>query len=191
MDEKNPKRAIFLDRDGVINKDKGHVYKIKDFEFEKNALKGLQLINSKKYLIFVISNQAGIAKGYYTKDDFKKFDQWLKKNLMKKGIKITKTYYCPHHPEGKTLRYRKKCFCRKPEIGLLLKAKEEFNINLNKSYLIGDTTGDILCGGKAGCKTILIKTGYGGEDNLFSAKADFVRNDLYQAIKLINKEDQK
>ena len=180
------KKAIFLDRDGVINKDKCYVYKIKDFEFEKNALQGLKLINFKKYLVFIICNQAGIAKGHYTEEDFEKFDQWMKKFLFKKGIKITKTYYCPHHPKAKISRYRKKCNCRKPEIGLLLKAKGEFNVNLKKSYLIGDKTSDILTGEKAGCKTILIKTGYGGKDKLFSVKPDYIAKNLLEAINLIN-----
>ena len=181
------KKAIFLDRDGVINKDKGYVYKIKEFEFEKNSLQGLKSINYAEYLVFIICNQAGIAKAYYSEKDFKKLDRWLNKFLNKKGIKITKTYYCPHFPEANVAQYIKKCNCRKPKIGLLLRAQKEFNINLKESYLIGDKTSDILAGKRAGCKTILVKTGYGGRDKLFSVKPDFIAKDLYEAVIIINK----
>jgi len=185
---KKLKKAIFLDRDGVINKEKGYVHKISDFEFEKNALRGLKSINFKEYLVFIVCNQAGIAKGYYTEKDFKKLDCWLRKFLLNEGVKITKTYYCPHHPNATISRYKKECSCRKPAEGLLLKAKREFNIDLNSSYLIGDKTSDILAGKKVGCKTFLVKTGYGGKDNLFKVKPDFIVDDLYEAIKLINKK---
>ena len=181
------KKAIFLDRDGVINKDKRYVYKIKEFEFEKNSLRGLKSIDYGKYLVFIVCNQAGIAKAYYSKKDFKKLDRWLNKFLNKKGIKITKTYYCPHFPEANVVQYKKKCNCRKPKTGLLLRAQKEFNINLKESYLIGDKTSDILAGKRAGCKTILVKTGYGGKDKLFLVKPDFTAKDLFEAVTIINK----
>ena len=180
------KKAIFLDRDGVINKDKGYVHTIEDFELEKYALKGLKLIDFNKYLVFIVCNQAGIARGYYDKKDFKNFDSWIQNLLLKNGIRVAKTFYCPHHPQAETPKFRKKCSCRQPEICLLLKAQREFNINLKKSYLIGDKTSDILAGKRAGCKTILVKTGYGGKDKLFSVKPDFIA-DLFKAIKIINK----
>jgi len=188
INKKKLKKSIFLDRDGVINKDKGYVYKLEDFEFEKNALEGLKLIDFNRYLVFIICNQAGLARGYYKKEDFEKLDRWLRNFLLERGIQIKKTYYCPHHPEGKIKQFRKKCSCRKPEIGLLLRAEKEFNIDLKKSYLVGDKTSDILAGNRAGCKTILVKTGYGGEDKLFSVKPDFVAEDLLEAIRVINKE---
>jgi len=179
------KRAIFLDRDGVINKEKGYVHKIEDFEFEKNALRGLKEIDFNKFLVFLICNQAGIAKGFYSTKDFKKLDSWLRDFLLKKGIKIQKTYFCPHHPEAEIKKYRKKCSCRKPEIGLLLRAKREFNLDLKNSFFIGDKTCDILAGKRAGCKTILVKTGYAGEDKLFCVEPDFKAKDLLEAVRLI------
>ena len=182
------KKAIFLDRDGVINKDKGYVYKTNDFHFEENSLNGLKLIDFNEYLVFIVSNQAGIAKGYYSEEDFRKMSLWLNRFLDKKGVKITKTYYCPHSPGAKITQYKKKCDCRKPGIKLFLKAQKEFNINLKKSYLIGDKTSDILAGKKAGCKTILVETGYSGKDNLFSVKPDFRAKDLPEAIAIINKK---
>lgn len=184
--KKKLKKAIFLDRDGVINKDKGYVYKIKDFKFEKNALASLKLINFEKFLVFIVCNQAGIGKGFYAKKDFYKLDRWLRLFLLKNKIKIKKTYFCPHHPEAPIPHYRKKCFCRKPNIGLLLKARQEFKIDLKQSYLIGDKTSDILAGKRAGCKTILLKTGYGGKDALYAIRPNFLVNDLREAIKIIN-----
>lgn len=172
----NKRSAIFLDRDGVINKEKNYVHKMEDFELESNVLDSLKEI--KDYFIFIVTNQSGIAKNIYTEKEFKDFDSTVCNFLMGNGVKITKTYYCPHS-------FKDKCSCRKPEIGLLLKAEKEFNINLKKSYFVGDKTSDILAGKRAGCKTILVKTGYGGKDNLYSVKSDFVIDDLSQLKKII------
>jgi len=180
------KKAIFLDRDGVINKEKNHLHKIREFEFEKNALAGLKAINFDQFLVFLICNQAGVAKGIHTLADFQKLDRWLKNKLAKKNIRIKETYFCPHHPEAKIKKYRKKCHCRKPGPGMLLKAKKEFNLDLNHSFLIGDKTSDILAGKNAGCMTILVQTGYAGKDGLFKVNPDYTAEDLLSAIKLIN-----
>jgi len=106
--------------------------------------------------------------------------------LAKKNIRIKETYFCPHHPEAKIKKYRKKCHCRKPGPGMLLKAKKEFNLDLNHSFLIGDKTSDILAGKNAGCMTILVQTGYAGKDGLFKVNPDYTAEDLLSAIKLIN-----
>lgn len=182
-------RAIFLDRDGVVNKEKNYVHKFENFELVPNALKGLKRIDFENYLVLILTNQAGIAKGYYTKEEFKEFDRQMKDFLSEKGINIAKTYFCPHHSEAKIKKFKKKCSCRKPGIGMLKKAEEEFNLNLSHSYLIGDKTSDILAGKRAGCATILVETGYGGEDELFSIEPDFVVPDLYEAVRLINKSN--
>ncbi|PIR72381.1 MAG: hypothetical protein COU42_01380 [Candidatus Nealsonbacteria bacterium CG10_big_fil_rev_8_21_14_0_10_36_24] len=134
-----------------------------------------------------------IAKGFMTEKDLAEIHKKLETELGRKGAKIDAIYYCPHHPEKGFINevpgLKIKCDCRKPGIGLLLKTKEEFNINLRKSYLIGDKTSDILAGKKAGCQTILVKTGYGRRDKLFSVKPDFIVNDLLEAVKLIRKEN--
>ena len=124
-----------------------------------------------------------------TETDLNEIHKKLETELGLKGAKIDGIYYCPHHPEkgftGEIPKLKIKCNCRKPKIGLLLKAKEEFNINLKQSYFIGDQTGDILTGKRAGCKTILVKTGYGGKDNSFSVKPDFIADNLLKATKII------
>lgn len=153
-------------------------------------MRGLSLIDFGRYAVFIISNQAGIAKGFYKKEDVEKLDNWIRNSLKKTGIKIAKTYFCPHHTDAKIKKYKKKCLCRKPEIGMFLKTKKEFGIDLSQSYLIGDKTSDILAGQRAGCRTILVKTGYAGKDKLFKIKPDFVANDLIEAVKLIKKFDK-
>ena len=176
--KKSFKKAVFLDRDGVVAKEIGYLHKKEDFELEKNALLGLKSIDFNQYLVFFITNQAGIAKGYYTERDFKNLDLWMRSFLLENGIKIKKTYYCPHRAEDK-------CLCRKPETGLLVKAEKDYKINLKESFLIGDSTCDILAGKRAGCRTILVKTGHKGKDNLYSVSPDFMAGDLLQAVKII------
>ena len=180
------KKAVFIDRDGVINKEKGYVHKLEDFDFEKSALKGLRSIDFGNYSLFLVSNQSGIAKGYYTEEDFELFDFEIRNILRKRGVKVTKSYYCPHHSEGKVKEFKKDCVCRKPNPGLLLKAEKEFGVSLKDSYLIGDKTSDILAGKRAGCRTILVKTGYKGKDNLYSVKPDFTVRNLSEAVEIVN-----
>ncbi|RMA93309.1 D-glycero-beta-D-manno-heptose 1,7-bisphosphate 7-phosphatase [Hydrogenothermus marinus] len=157
-------KALFLDRDGVINKEKNYVHKIKDFEFIDTVFEACRYFQEKGYLIIVITNQAGIAKGLYTEKDFQVLTKWMIKEFEKRKIKISQVYYCPHHPD-----YTGKCKCRKPEPGMILKAKKEFNIDLEKSILVGDKNSDIEAGIAAGIKhNYLISTGHIINKNLFN-----------------------
>jgi len=137
-------KGLFLDRDGVINIDKGHVYKICDFEFIENIFEVCSYYQDKGYLIFIITNQAGIAKGYYTLKDFEILNDWMLDRFKEKNINISKVYFCPHHPNFSN------CNCRKPKSGMILKAAKEFNIDLKNSILYGDKKSDIIAGKKAG-----------------------------------------
>ena len=168
--------AIFLDRDGVIVEDVGYAHKIGDFKLIPKAVEGLKLL--KNYKLFIITNQSGIGRGYYTMKDFENFNNYLIQELKKHNIKIEKTYVCPHKPEDN-------CDCRKPKVKLLKAAEKEFGIDLKKSFVIGDKTADIEMGRNAGCKTILVLAGHGttAKDE---AKADFVAKDLLEAAKWIN-----
>ena len=185
---KNKRKAIFLDRDGVINEEIGQLSRVEDLKIYDFAAKAIKEINNSDYLTIVITNQSMIAKGFMTEADLKEIHKKLETELGLRGAKIDAIYYCPHHPEkgfaGERPELKIKCKCRKPEIGLLLKARKDFNIDLRKSYLIGDRTVDILAGKRAGCKTILVKTGYGGKDGLFSVKPDFTADNLLKAIKI-------
>ena len=168
-------KAVFLDRDGVIVEDVGYHYKIEDFKFIKNAIKGLKLL--KNFNLFMVTNQSGIGRGYYTLKDFEKFNIHLLKELKKCGIKIEKTYYCQHVPEDN-------CECRKPKTKLIKDAEKEFKINLKKSFAIGDRKKDIEMGKNAGCRTIFVLTGKGIEKKK-NVKADFVARDLLEAAKWV------
>ena len=183
-------KAVFLDRDGVICKDTNYLYKIKDFEFIGKAIDALKLLSKTDYKIIIITNQAGIAHGFYSEEDFHKLNSWMINNLKDKGIKIDKVYYCPHHPNAKVAKYKLDCDCRKPNTGMLKKAEKEFNINLKKSFFVGDKTSDIKTGKNAGCKTILIKTGYAGKDKKYNITPDFTVKNLYEAVKLILKDEK-
>jgi len=141
----NKNKALFLDRDGTINVEKKYVYKIEDFEFIDGIFELIKSYQEKGFLIFIITNQAGIARGYYTEEDYKTLTNWMLEQFQKKGITITKVYHCPHHPE-----ITGPCRCRKPNPGMILDAIKEFNIDPVNSVLIGDKKSDILAGEKAG-----------------------------------------
>lgn len=139
-------RAVFLDRDGTINIDKDYLYKIEDFTYLSGAKDGLKILQDAQFLLIVVTNQSGIARGYYTEEDFKKLNQWMLDDLAKSEIFIADVLYCPHHPQAVIAKYRKKCKCRKPEQELFFKAAKKHNIDISKSYVIGDKPRDIsLC----------------------------------------------
>ena len=137
------KRALFLDRDGIINVDFGYVHQIKDFEFVDGIFDLCQYAQDMGFEIFVITNQAGIARGYYEVDDFLALTTWMKEQFLEQGITITDVYYCPHHPDKGNNKYVKRCKCRKPEPGMLLKAAKEHTLNLAHSVFIGDKSSDM------------------------------------------------
>ena len=170
--------AVFLDRDGVINKEVNYLHKIKDFKLERGALQGLKKLSNAKIPLIIITNQAGIARGYYKEKDYHKLMKYIINFLRKKGIKITAHYFCPHHPTEGIGKYRIECKCRKPNIGLFKKAARIHNIDLKNSFYIGDKTLDIKAGRNAGCKTILVLTGYAGRDGEYKTKPDYKFKDL-------------
>lgn len=184
-------RAIFLDRDGVINEDLGYVYKIEDLKFIPEAIEGLKLINKLKFKIVIVTGQSGIAQGYYSEEDMNRFHEHMLQILRREGIAIDAIYFCPHHPEKGFGKYKIDCDCRKPKMGMLDKANKDLNLNLKKSYIIGDKTDDILMGKNAGCKTILVLTGKAGKDRNYDIAPDYTAKDLYEAAKLITKLEGK
>ena len=135
-------KACFLDRDGVINVDKNYVYKIEDFEFNDGIFELLEFLKEKGYVFIVVTNQSGIARGLYTKEDFSKLSNFMTEELKKRGIDILKIYHCPHHPD-------ENCECRKPRPKMILDAKEEFDIDLENSIMIGDRKTDIQAANNA------------------------------------------
>lgn len=141
--------AIFLDRDGTLNVDKGYAHAIADWQWLPEALAGLQLLQKAGWPLVVVSNQSGIARGFFTLADLEKLEKFVNSELAQNNVRIRKWYYCPHGPESD-------CCCRKPRPGLLQKAASELNLDLAESWMIGDRLRDIHAGQAAGCRNILL-----------------------------------
>lgn len=157
------RKAIILDRDGTINVEKDYLHKIEDFEFEKGVIEGLKILSNLGYIFVVVTNQSGIARGYYTEDDLVVLNNHIKDILKKEGINIEKFYYCPHHPEKGIGKYKLDCNCRKPNTGMLDEAVKEFNIDRSQSFMVGDNISDIEAGINAHMTSVLVTTGHGKE----------------------------
>ena len=156
-------KAIFLDRDGTINIEKDYIYKCEDLVFEEGSVEALKTFKNLGYILIVVSNQSGIARGYFTEEDLKAFNNNMNEKLKEKSVEITEFYCCPHHPDG-LAEYKKVCDCRKPNNKMLEDAIKKYNIDREKSYMIGDKVSDIGAGLKSKLKTVLVKTGYGLKD---------------------------
>lgn len=146
------KPAVFLDRDGVLNIDKGYVYRKEDFIWIDGAKEAVKLLNDLNFYVFVVTNQSGVARGYYTEDDIQKLHQWMNEELSKIGASVNGFYYCPHLPEALIEKYRVSCDCRKPAPGLILQAMNDWPIDKEKSFMIGDNNKDIEAAKNAGIK---------------------------------------
>ena len=146
-------KAVFLDRDGTVNVDKGYLYKIADFEFMPGAKEALAVLAGAGYRLVIITNQSGVARGYYSESDVNALHGWLCDTLAGDGIRISGIYYCPHHPDGNAEPYRRQCGCRKPGLELFYKAASDWELDLNLSIAIGDRMRDLQicnaskCGG--------------------------------------------
>ena len=157
------KKAIFLDRDGTINVEKDYIYKSEDLVFEEGTIEALKTFKNLEYILIVVSNQSGIARGYFTEEDLNIFNNNMNEILKKNGVEITEFYCCPHHPDG-IGEYKKVCECRKPNNKMIEDAIKKYNIDREKSYMVGDKISDIEAGFKSNLKTVLVKTGYGLKD---------------------------
>jgi D-glycero-D-manno-heptose 1,7-bisphosphate phosphatase len=158
------KKAIFLDRDGVINKEKNYLYKISDFEFIDGVFDMCKYLINLDYSIVVVTNQSGIARGYYQEIDYEIIMSWMIDQFSFNGINILDIFHCPHSPDSN-------CSCRKPKPGMIIEAKNKHNINLAKSWLVGDSERDIEAANSAGIEnTVIVRAGYKTHDSLTQAK---------------------
>lgn len=177
-------KAIFFDRDGVLVKDPGYVHKLEDFKLYNGVIKSLKKL--KEFKLFIITNQSGIGRGYYTLNDFNGFNNHLIDLLNKDDINIIKTYYCPHHPEDN-------CDCRKPSNKFLMEAACEYHLDINSSFVIGDHPSDIEMASKSGCKSILMLTGHGKKHfNILQEKRltpNFIAKNIKQAVDYVLEKD--
>lgn len=149
-------RAIFLDRDGTINVEKHYLHKIEDFEFLPGVIEGLKLLQDAGFLLIIVTNQSGIGRGYYSEEDFNVLTKWMMQILEQSGVKITQVYFCPHLPDAMIEKYRKDCDCRKPRLGMYLKAVEDYDIDLSQSYVIGDKIRDCAICKDTECRGLLV-----------------------------------
>ena len=183
---KNKRPAIFIDRDGVINKEVDNLRRIEDFEILPGVTEAIKKINKSDYLAVVITNQPAIAKGFSTLSELGDIHKLLQTRLGEGRAFVNDIYFCPHHPdmgfEGEVRELKIKCNCRKPEIGMIEQAAEDLNIDLKNSYFIGDTTTDLMTAKNAGLKSILVKTGYAGLDKKFDIKPDYIAENLGEAV---------
>ena len=149
-------KAIFLDRDGTINVEKYYLHKIEDFEFLPGAIEALKMLQDAGFLLIIITNQSGIARGYYSEEDFLKLNTWMLEELKRHDVIISDVYYCPHLPDASIEKYRKTCECRKPKLGMFEQAIIEHNIDLGHSFAIGDKLRDCAICEMTDCQGFLI-----------------------------------
>ncbi len=178
-------KAIFLDRDGTLNEDLGYTYKTEQFELLPGVIEGLKLL--KDYKLFIVSNQSGIGRGYYTEEDMHKYNNRMLEEFKKHNIKIEKIYFCPHSPETE-------CDCRKPNNKYVKEAEKTYNLDLKKSFTVGDHPADVLLAKNSGCKSIYLLTGHGVKhlDKARKANPEYIAANFMQATEyIISKNENK
>lgn len=180
--------AVFLDRDGVINREKHLVYKIKDFEIYPQVFPAIKLLNKYSIPVIVHHNASVVARGLCDKKQVIKLNQYMKDQLVEHDAFVDAILFCPHHPTAFNDKMKLDCFWRKPRPGMIQYPAKLFNLDLKKSYVIGDTARDILMAQAVGAKGILVETGHGGKDKVYQAKADVIVKDILTAVKFIIKD---
>ncbi len=185
-------KAVFLDRDGTINVEKDYLFRIEEFEFLPKVIDGLRLLQAAGYLLIVITNQSGIARGYYTENDYQKLTAWMCSTLKIQNVLITDVYHCPHHPDAVVPAYRKNCDCRKPKLGLFWRAVEQYDLDLSRCYAVGDKLRDCAICQTTDCHGFLVGD-HETEAVVEAIKAGKLRNTLYAedlyscALNIVNK----
>ncbi len=185
--------TIFIDRDGTINKEAGYMNHPDSFEIYPFVYQAIRLLNRHNILAVVITNQAGIARGYFPESVMHALHEKMFRECEKHGAEINGLYYCPHHPSSKIPELAIDCNCRKPKTGMFEQAVKELPINTSKTYMVGDKFSDIKFGYNCGAKTVMVKTGYGkGEIELKYEKQtilpDAIKNNLLDAVIWILKD---
>ena len=171
------KKTIFLDRDGVINREAQYLYKIDDFEFIDGIFDACLYFQNLGYKIIIITNQSGISRGYYDESEFLKLTKWMLRQFEKNNINILDIFHCPHGPDSN-------CDCRKPKPGMFLKAKVKYNIDMKKSWMIGDSEVDVIAANLAGISnTILVRSGHRIDESNSNAK--IILDSIRQAKQMI------
>jgi D-glycero-D-manno-heptose 1,7-bisphosphate phosphatase len=158
---KTLRRAVFLDRDGTVNVDFDYVHRAEQFEFIPGAAEAIRMLREAGFVVIVVTNQSGIGRGYYDEAAVETLHRYMDAELAKAGTTVDGYYFCPHHPHKGIGKYLMECDCRKPLPGRLLRAADEFSIDLSRSYLVGDKLSDVEAALKAGSTPLLVTTGHG------------------------------
>ena len=182
--------AVFLDRDGTLNEEAGYLNHVDRMKLIDGAAEAVRLLNRHGLKTVVVSNQAGVARGYFPEELLPHLHDRLRALLKEQGAELDAIYYCPHHPDVGDPPYRQDCDCRKPGLGMIRRAEKELSVDARCSYMVGDKISDVEFGKKAGCKSILLLTGYGkGEweyhQSRLNDEPDYIATDLLDAAKWI------
>ena len=187
----NKQKCVYLDRDGVINIDTDLIHRPEDFELYPYAADSIKRLNKEGYLVIVVTNQSVIARGLCTMEQLFEIHKKMETELGKQGAYVEAIYFCPHHPhggfEGELPEYKISCKCRKPSPGMLIEAQNRFNIDLNQSFLVGDSPRDIEAGKNAGVTTIRVRTGHGLKPH--TVEPDYYVDSLLEAVEIIEGEN--
>ena len=182
--------AVFLDRDGTINEQMGYVNHLSRFQLLPGVARAIRSLNEAGLPVVVVTNQSGLARGYFPESLLEAVHAELHRLLAREGAHLDGLYICPHHPEAREERFRLDCNCRKPRTGLLERAAAELGLDLGRSYMVGDRWSDLRCGAAVGATTVLVLTGYGRGDALYvgpgqTVQPDQVAEDLEAAARWI------
>jgi len=184
---KRETRAVFLDRDGTINVEKDYLFRPEEFEFIPGVPDAIRRLRERGFLVFVVTNQSGVARGYFTLEAVNHLHDHIQKQLRVLGTEIDGFFTCPHHPTDGQGEFRKDCDCRKGQPGMLLQAAAEYGVDLGASFMVGDKKADLEAGRAAGCHPLLVRTGYGEKELTGGARflAEGVFADLPAAVEYI------
>ena len=185
-----PGPAVFLDRDGTINEQMGYINHLSRFRLLPGVGQAIRLLNEHGLPVVVVTNQSGLARGYFPESLLAEVHEAMRRQLALEGARIDGLYVCPHHPEAKDARFRLNCACRKPKPGLLEKAAADLRLDLRRSFMVGDRWSDLRCGAAVGATNILVLTGYGRGDLVHvgpgqPVQPDHVAEDLLAAAQWI------
>jgi len=182
-------RAMFLDRDGTINEEVNYLSHPKQLRLIGGAAEAIRLFNHAGLKVVIVTNQAGVGRGYFSEQAVHEIHAALEKSLLAQEARVDAIYFCPHHPTAGVGAYKMNCHCRKPKPGLLEKAASELKIDLRQSLVVGDKISDLAAGHAVGCKNVLVRTGYGREAEKefsnYSWQPEFIGDDLLEAARWI------
>jgi len=177
------KKAVFLDRDGTINEDKNYLYEIDKFKFLPGVLEGLKRFKEAGYLLIIVTNQSGIGRGFYTEEQYLELEDWMRQKMRECGAEPDDVFYCPHLPDAPVLQYRKKCLCRKPNMGLFEEAIKKWDIDVASSIVIGDKIRDLTLCKNGLTKGFLVYSP--GDKEVFMENISYITGGIWEVANIV------